>query len=57
MLDNIKSGLITLADLSGLPRLASYFNRHEVIVLCFHSMSRLDEHEFWPGVFISREIS
>ena len=54
MLSKVKSGLITLTDLSGLSRLASRVNRHKVEVLCFHSISRLDEHEFWPGVFISR---
>ncbi|MGI9276782.1 MAG: polysaccharide deacetylase family protein [Endozoicomonas sp.] len=54
MLSNVKSGLITLTDLSGLSRLASRVNRHKVVVLCFHSISRLDEHEFCPGVFISR---
>lgn len=40
---------------SGILRLFSYFNRHKLSILCFHSISVQDEHEFWPGVFISEE--
>ena len=40
---------------SGVQRLFSYFNRHKLSIICFHSISVQDEHEFWPGVFISKE--
>ena len=39
---------------SGAARVASYFHRHHVTILCFHSISLDDEHRFWPGVFVSK---
>ncbi|AMO54375.1 polysaccharide deacetylase [Endozoicomonas montiporae] len=40
---------------SGATRAASYFHRHHVTILCFHSISLEDEHRFWPGVFVSKD--
>lgn len=39
---------------TGIQRLCSYFNRHKVSILCFHSVAQQEENEFWPGVFISK---
>jgi len=40
---------------TGIARIFSYWNRDKLIILCFHSLSVKDEHQFWPGVFISKE--
>lgn len=53
MLAQLKTKLKSAVGRSPLPRLAAWSHRDQVAILCFHSTSRRDEHEFWPGVFVS----
>lgn len=54
-MQGLREIFFSLSVSTGIARLNSFFNRDKLIILCFHSMSQKDEHQFWPGVFISKE--
>ncbi|MDD1795377.1 polysaccharide deacetylase family protein [Enterovibrio sp. ZSDZ42] len=51
----MREAVYTFFVRTGIARALSYFHRDKLIILCFHSMALKDEHQFWPGVFISKE--
>ncbi|WP_028025148.1 polysaccharide deacetylase family protein [Enterovibrio calviensis] len=51
----LREAVYTFFVRTGIARALSYFHRDKLVILCFHSMSLKDEHQFWPGVFISKE--
>ena len=55
LMQGLREIFFSLSVRTGIARLNSFFNRDKLIILCFHSISQKDEHQFWPGVFISKE--
>jgi peptidoglycan/xylan/chitin deacetylase (PgdA/CDA1 family) len=51
----LREAIYSFLVFSGIARIFSYWHRDKLIILCFHSLSVRDEHQFWPGVFISKE--
>jgi peptidoglycan/xylan/chitin deacetylase (PgdA/CDA1 family) len=56
MLRQVKLWLLRLAEATGASRLLSRsaWRRHRLLILCYHGVSRFDEHE-WGGLYISAE--
>lgn len=54
-MQGLREIFFSLSVRTGIARLNSFLNRDKLVILCFHSISQKDEHEFWPGVFISKE--
>jgi peptidoglycan/xylan/chitin deacetylase (PgdA/CDA1 family) len=56
MLKRAKMGILHLAETTGASRLlsGSAWRRHRLLILCYHGVSRYDEHE-WDGLYISPE--
>ena len=54
MLRQAKMGVLRAAEATGLSRLlsASAWRRHRLLILCYHGISKFDEHE-WGGGYIS----
>ena len=54
MLKQAKIGVLRLADTVGASRLlsGSAWRRHRLLILCYHGVSRYDEHE-WTDLYIS----
>lgn len=56
MLRQAKLGLLRLAEATGVSHLlsGSAWRRHRLLILCYHGVSKYDEHE-WGGLYISPE--
>jgi peptidoglycan/xylan/chitin deacetylase (PgdA/CDA1 family) len=56
VLKQAKLGLLRLIETTGVSRLlsGSAWRRHRLLILCYHGVSRYDEHE-WGGLYISPE--
>jgi peptidoglycan/xylan/chitin deacetylase (PgdA/CDA1 family) len=54
LLKQAKMGVLRLAETTGVSRLlsGSAWRRHRLLILCYHGVSRYDEHE-WEGLYIS----
>ncbi|PML76043.1 polysaccharide deacetylase family protein [Enterovibrio norvegicus] len=53
-MQRLREAIYSLLVITGIARILSYWHRDKLVILCFHSMSVKDEHQFWPGVFISK---
>ena len=51
----LREAIYSFLVFTGIARMFSYWHKDKLIILCFHSQSIKDEHQFWPGVFISKE--
>ncbi len=51
----LREVIYSLLVMTGIARMFSYWHRDKLVILCFHSLSIKDEHQFWPGVFISKD--
>jgi peptidoglycan/xylan/chitin deacetylase (PgdA/CDA1 family) len=56
-LKRAKLGILRLAEATGASRLlsGSAWRRHRLLILCYHGVSRYDEHE-WGDLYISAEL-
>lgn len=56
MLKQVKIGFLRLAETTGLSRLlsGSAWRRHRLLILCYHGVSKYDEHEY-SSLYISAE--
>jgi len=56
VLKQAKMGLLQLAEATGVSRLLSRsdWRRQRLLILCYHGVSRYDEHE-WGGLYITAE--
>src|SRR5262245_13354130 len=54
MLRQAKKGVFRLADATGVSRIisGSAWRRHRLLILCYHGVSKYDEHE-WSDLYIS----
>lgn len=57
MLKQAKIGVLRLAEIIGATQLlsASTWRRHRLLILCYHGISKYDEHE-WSDLYISPEM-
>lgn len=56
MLKRAKTGVLRLAEVMGATQLlsASTWRRRRLLILCYHGVSKYDEHE-WSDLYISPE--
>ena len=53
---SLKEFVFTVAKMTGLFNLASYWTSGRLPILCYHGFSLEDEHLFAPGLFMSAEL-
>jgi peptidoglycan/xylan/chitin deacetylase (PgdA/CDA1 family) len=57
MLRQAKTGIFRLAEATGASRLisGSSWRRHRLLILCYHGVSKYDEHDWSGGLYISAD--